>query len=875
MATVYLAHDVRHDRKVALKVLRPELAAILGGERFLKEIRTTANLQHPHILPLHDSGAADGTIYYVMPYVEGESLRDRLRREKQLPVDDAVRVAREVASALDYAHRHGVVHRDIKPENILLHEGQALVADFGIALAASRSDGGTRMTETGMSLGTPHYMAPEQAMGEREITPKADLYALGCVLYEMLSGEPPFTGPTAQAVVARVMTEIPRSLTLQRHTVPPHIDAAVHRALEKLPADRFASAAEFAAMLALPGGGTTTAGALPGVTLPETREYVARPRVAWPARLRGPLGARATPWLLVLLAGAGLMWGWLRSTPRPVTAQFLVALPESTAARADHSNTSLALSPDGTRLVYTGRGYGGRRMLLVRELGQLEPRVLPGTEGAEGPFFSPDGQWVAFFADSKLKKVALGGGPPLTIADAGSPRGGAWGAGDRIVFSPTTASPLLSVAASGGPVDTLTRLMGDSAETSHRYPDFLPGGRAVVFTVQYGARYGISVATLADRRATPLIDDAVMARYAPTGHLLYGSESGALVAVPFDARRLRVTGTPVSLLEAMLIKPAAGTAEFAVSPAGTLAYLTGASVRGALALVDRRGNARVLAELVAAQSPRFSPDGRLVALTSIEQRTTDVRILDIARGTLSRISFEGNAIYPEWTRDGRRVAFSWQPLTGSRDRDLFWARADGSGEAQPLLRAPGAQWEIAFAPGDTLMAVRQVDAAVSTGRDLFVVRVDSPQQARPWVRTAYDERALAMSPDGRWLAYVSNESGRDEVYVRAFPEPSGRWQVSTGGGTEPRWARSGREMFYRSGDSLVSVAVTTGATFSVGARQVLFVRPYAGNTSTVNYDVHPDGQRFVMVAGGSAQPGLVVALHWFDELRRRTVSAAR
>ncbi len=246
MATVYLAHDVRHDRKVALKVLRPELAAVLGGERFLTEIKTTANLQHPHILPLHDSGEADGLVFYVMPYVEGESLRDRLVREKQLPIEDAVRIAREVASALDYAHRKNVVHRDIKPENILLHEGQALVADFGIALAVSTAGAGTRMTETGMSLGTPHYMAPEQAMGEREITPKADIYALGCVLYEMLTAEPPFTGATAQAIVARVVTEEPRSLTIQRKTIPPNVEAAVLTALAKLPADRFATAAAFA-----------------------------------------------------------------------------------------------------------------------------------------------------------------------------------------------------------------------------------------------------------------------------------------------------------------------------------------------------------------------------------------------------------------------------------------------------------------------------------------------------------------------------------------------------------------------------------------------------------------------------------------------------
>ncbi|HEY6947954.1 MAG TPA: serine/threonine-protein kinase, partial [Gemmatimonadales bacterium] len=281
MATVYLAQDVKHDRKVALKVLRPELAAVIGGERFLAEIKTTANLQHPHILSLFDSGDAEGIVYYVMPYVEGESLRDRLHRERQLPIDEAVRIATEVASALDYAHRHGVVHRDIKPENILLHDGSAMVADFGIALAVSRSEGGTRMTETGMSLGTPYYMSPEQAMGEREITAKSDVYALGAVLYEMLTGEPPFTGPSAQAIIARVVTEEPRSLTLQRKTIPPHVEAAVETALAKLPADRFATAAQFAEALNKPGA------------MPATLARTAVTRAAGPAL---PRRSALMPW---------------------------------------------------------------------------------------------------------------------------------------------------------------------------------------------------------------------------------------------------------------------------------------------------------------------------------------------------------------------------------------------------------------------------------------------------------------------------------------------------------------------------------------------------------------------------------------------------
>src|SRR3954471_7118357 len=346
MATVYLAEDVRHDRRVALKVLRPELAAVIGAERFLAEIKLTANLQHPHILPLFDSGEADSFLFYVMPFVEGESLRARLVREKQLPVDDAVRIAREVADALDYAHRHGVIHRDIKPENILLHDGRALVADFGIALAAARSDGGSRMTETGMSLGTPAYMSPEQAMGEREITARSDVYALGCVLYEMLTGEPPFTGPTAQAIIARVMTEEPRSLVLQRKTIPPHVEAAVNTALSKLPADRFATAAQFGEALARPG--TATAVSPSG-------------RVAAGVSRRSTLRSRAlaiVPWVVALLGVAGAAWAWRQRRPEAGTTWRYIAFgPELTAAT---TGLPLALSRDGSALAVVDNAPNGR-----------------------------------------------------------------------------------------------------------------------------------------------------------------------------------------------------------------------------------------------------------------------------------------------------------------------------------------------------------------------------------------------------------------------------------------------------------------------------------------------------------------------------------
>ena len=404
MATVFLAQDLKHKRPVAIKVLYPELAISVGADRFLREIQIAASLSHPHILPLHDSGEADNTVFYVMPYVEGESLRDRMLRERQLPVDDAVRIAREVADALDYAHRHGVIHRDIKPENILLHAGRALVADFGIALAVSRSDGGTRMTETGMSLGTPHYMSPEQSMGEREITPKADVYALGCVLYEMLSGEPPFTGPTAQAIIARVMTEQPRSLTLQRRTIPPHVEAAVGKALEKLPADRFNSAAQFAEALAHP----ELMAALP---LTATHAGMA----ALPSRSLRRKMAVVLPWSLFLAALALASWGWLRKAPRPVSRQRIVLWQRPVGA--GNVGLGLAIAPDGNTIVYVDT-VGGTRQLWSKERDLVEATPLAGTTNASGPVFSPDGEWIAFSADAKLKRVPRLGGSAITVADS-------------------------------------------------------------------------------------------------------------------------------------------------------------------------------------------------------------------------------------------------------------------------------------------------------------------------------------------------------------------------------------------------------------------------------------------------------------------------
>jgi len=864
MATVYLAHDVRHDRRVALKVLRPELSAILGAERFLQEIKTTANLQHPHILSLFDSGEADGTVFYVMPYVEGESLRDRLRREKQLPVDDAVRITREVADALDYAHRHHVVHRDIKPENILLHDGRALVADFGIALAVSRSDGGTRMTETGMSLGTPHYMAPEQAMGEREITPKADVYALGCVLYEMLAGEPPFTGPTAQAIIARVMTEEPRSLTLQRKTIPPHVEAAVHTALAKLPADRFATAAEFAVALSAPGM------ALPGgrsAAMTAARVAAGAPqRRAW----RRPIVA--VPWLLVLGALGLLARERFRAppVPSPIGRFALRLAPEVTTILTAQV---LALSPDGSRIVFVGNPGSGDQ-IFSRSLDQIEPVPVPGTTGGANPFFSPDGRWIGFNAAGRLLKVALAGGPAMPICDVvGAFWGASWGDRDEIVFA--DARGLMRVPAMGGEPAVIAAHDSASRE-SYRWPEFLPGGDAVLFAITNGATDVLGAVTLPAGAVKRLGVAGGNPHYVASGYVvvaLIDSSAtlslGTVVALPFDAGRLAVKAAPVPVAESVQVGPNSRTAKMGVSRDGSLAFAAGLAGRGTLVLVGGDGNAQELGTGTHNFNvPRLSPDGRRIAVGVDEAGTSDIWVFDRSQRILTRLTFDRTAQRPIWTPDGRRVVYSRR---GTGGVDLAWIAADGSAPAESLLVAADDQWAGAFTPDGRTIVYRQGGGVGGEKRYLAYARIDGDRAPHELLRSAaFDHHSPALSPDGRWLAYVSDESGRAEVYVRPFPGPGGRAQLSIDGGTEPSWSPSGGEIFYRSGPAMMQARVRTQPTFAVGDVRRLFTGSFATSAITTNYDVARDGRSFVMIRPDQAgSQTVMVVLNWFANLERR------
>jgi Tol biopolymer transport system component/tRNA A-37 threonylcarbamoyl transferase component Bud32 len=857
MATVYLADDVRHDRRVALKVLKPELSAILGGERFVAEIKTTANLQHPHILSLFDSGEADGLVFYVMPYVEGESLRERLTREKQLPVDEAVRIATEVASALDYAHRHGVVHRDIKPENVLLHEGQALVADFGIALAASRSEGGTRLTETGMSLGTPHYMAPEQAMGEKEITPKADIYALGCVLYEMLAGEPPFNGPTPQAIIARVMTEAPRSLALQRHTVPAHVEAAAVTALEKLPADRFATAADFADALQGRMARPTTHGG--SAALPAAGDRRWRRRFQWSA------GVAATALALAV-------WGWAFARRAESVAWQFVSFGDSVSV--NQLGPALTIAPDGAAIVVRDNAQNGR--LWLKRRGELTATPIPGTERANDPVFSPDGQWLAFIADGHLKKIRVSGGATITLADsAAAPYGGVGWLDERtLVYVSPNVNELRTVAAAGGASVTVLR---DSSGGGLGYPVALPGGRGVLFqNCSSGCvTMGVHVLDLRSGMQKLLVADAAQAWLLPDGRFFYVRRDGVGLVAKFDLGRLEIVGAAAPVLEGVAVVN--GGAQLAWSRAGTLLYQAGQSQSDLeVVRVSRSGLATPsdTAWHGAFNSIAVAPDGSRIAVgAGSTSGGLNVWIKQLDRGPFTRLTFSGGDRRPAWSADGRMLAF----IRDTAGTGVAVVKAaDGSGRERAAVRIDRQLQEVQWSPDGQWLIVRTDNGFAGAG-DILAVRADGNGTPAPLAATPFTEIEPALSPDGRWLAYVSNESGTNEVFVRPFPDAAtARFQVSIGGGMEPCWSPDARELFFLDAQGrLVAAQVRPAGGFAVTALRPLFdASAFAHPGFHQSYDVARDGRSFFFLrprqpAAGSQAPQLVRVDHWFRDVRAR------
>jgi eukaryotic-like serine/threonine-protein kinase len=829
MATVYLAADLRHERQVAIKLLRPELAAALGRERFLNEIRVTARLQHPHILQLLDSGEADGLLYYVMPFMEGESLRSRLERERQLPVADAVRIGRELAEAVDYAHRHGVIHRDIKPENILLHEGHAVLADFGI-MQAVRNAGGERLTATGMTLGTPGYMSPEQAAGAHEVEERSDIYSLGCVLYEMLAGQPPHSAPTLQALMQRVVMDEPRPIAALRPSTPAGFAAVIHTALAKLPADRYSSAAAFADALRIESAAAQRlSGSAPAPA--------ARPVRAVSIRTTAAVVG------LALLAGPAAVT-LLRPGPAerlPPSRLSLLVSQGDAGARVTVSR-QLAIAHDGETIAYFARDPGGRLALVVQPLHAREPTtlaVLGPAAGWEDIHLSPDGRRVLFGRGTRLMQVPLGGGTPTAVRGAVGSPWLAWQPNGTLWYTQPASGDLYREGEDDGRVPIFR---ADAAGRIHVQQILSDGRTALVVLVPPGAYVGtLNALDLrnGNRRVlleTPLVE----ARYA-SGVLVYATPDNALEAIAMDARAKRVRGNAVRLADDVALS-GTGIAHFAVAANGTVVYLPNEGRE--LVLVDRSGAARKLVEpRHNYHSPRFSPDGRRIAVDFASADGRDVWLLDLEQETLTRATFDRDARDPEWSPDGRLLLYATERGGALGIRAV---RPGIETAADSIFASPELGWSGAWIPGTNDIITVMTDGARS---NIVRLRDGGRGPPTPVVASPYDDAWPAVSRDGRWLAYVSTRSGRQEVYVRPLLGDDEQVQVSIDGGSEPVWAHSGRELFYRTlSGYLMAAEIAPAPELRIMRRTRLFAaRDYELAQPHANYDVTPDGRTFVMV----------------------------
>ncbi len=847
MATVYLAEDLRHQRPVAIKVLKPELAAVLGGERFVQEITTTAQLQHPHILPLFDSGTADGFLFYVMPYIEGETLRDRLNRETQLGVDEAVRITREVADALDYAHRHGVIHRDIKPENILLHDGRPMVADFGIALAVSAAAGG-RMTETGLSLGTPHYMSPEQATAEKDLTGRSDVYSLASVLYEMLTGDPPHVGSSAQQIIMKIVTEEATPVTKVRKSVPPNVAAAVAKALEKLPADRFESARAFADALADPGfrlAGYGAAGAGVSGTSSNWR--------------------RAAFWLVAVVAVVATSAAVILAVRRPTSTQGPVVVSslrpppgEDFSERASFG----ALSPDGRTFAFVAIAANGGRSLWLRGLDSLGAQRVPGTDGATAPFWSPDRKSVGYFAHDALMRVDVPSGAPRTLCAATPEGSGSWGTSGVIVLS--TQRGLERVDAAGGPCRIAIPL--DSSAATYRHPSLLPGDTRVLFERLVGIQATVMVGDLSSGDATALIPGASSPTWVPPGYVVYGrfNQEGSS---SLYGQRIRADGSAVEGDATRLTGPVRTSGlvfAYTASGSGSLLYLPGLGDRDKL-VVDRRGEVLDTVRVENTFTHRYAHGHPWAVLGDAQT----IWLYDLTRGLATPLVPRSQGLgavsaWPIWAPSDSAVAFGLCQLFAVRVADL---------SVRPIARqAPGCfvatDWSsdgrylvLSGTPG--LSVPSGQDTATTSQDHARVAAFDLTQGRTMRFNVPGNASEGVLSPDMRWLAYTSDETGNPEVYVQPFPAGGRPVRVSRHGGRAPRWRADAHELFFEAPDGGILVAgVTPGADFQVAAPQLLFHAPGWTRSlffdSGTPYDVSPDGQRFMVRQTASATNAVLV-----------------
>ena len=884
MGEVYRARDSRLNRDVALKLLPDAFAANPDRlARFTREAQTLAALNHPNIAQIYgmEDGPAEAGHHVralVMELVDGPDLAQRIT-QGPIPLDEALAIARQVADALESAHDHGIVHRDLKPSNIKVRDdGTVKVLDFGLAkafegsgpsstLSISPTLASPAMTGVGMIIGTAAYMSPEQAKG-KSVDKRADIWAFGVVLYEMLTGRAMFEGETVSEVLAAVIMREPDLASLPP-SVPAYVRQLIGRCLVRDPKLRLRDIGE--ARLALSGHESSLVSTA-GLTAPaEHRER--------PSRWLATVGVLLT--IGLALTAAFALWR-APAAQQPDVIRFEVRPPDKTAFVLD-SRPHLSLSPDGTKLVYVARVEGVPRLYL-RTRQDLTSRALPETEGATNPVFSRDGTQIAFFSGGFLKRSSLDGAVSdvIRIGDADAPRRGlTWLTSDTLVYAPIAAGGLFSIGSTGGTPRPLTTLDEKKGERTHRWPSALPGGQVVLFTVggisspdNYDAST-IEAVDVATGKRHVVLQGAASARYVATGHLLI-ARGASVYAVPFDLNTQTTSGTPVQVLQGVNGDSTTGALHFSVADDGTVAYTPGSTQAASnrLMWVDRTGVAKAVSLPQGLFfEPRLSPDGTRVAVSwqSASSGSGDIWVSDLTRNTFTRLSFSGGAVSPVWSRDGRTIYYSYLDPTG-RKTTIMRKPADGSRDAQPVVVLDGGRAYMHHVSSDEQWAVVDLSPLASVG-DVLKVALTANAKPEALVSTKFDDLEATLSPDERWLAYVSDETGRFEVYVRDMMSSGGRWQISTMGGEEPRWSGDGRELFYRNNSKLMSVAVERQGALDPKAPTEVFDGVYDFRSeSGISYAVDPKGSRFLMIrpSDESATSSMVVVLNWFDELRRLT-----
>ena len=857
MGEVYKARDIKLGRDVAIKVLRDVVAQDEERlARFEREAKLLASLNHPAIATLHGLEDIDGTRFLVMELVEGETLAERIAREP-IPIEEALALFRQVADGLEAAHEKSVIHRDLKPSNIMITlRGGIKILDFGLATVfegaptgadPSQSPTLSKGTAVGAIMGTPSYMSPEQARG-KSIDKRTDVWAFGCCLYESLTGRKAFDGDNVTDILAGVVKNEPDWKALPAST-PRGIRTLLRKCASKDPMRRLRDIGDAA------------------LDMEEAQSDEAFEPVV--STKPGPW-----PWAIAATGVVVGIVGFLSSRGAEENSQaspqrFVVELPEpATVEVANQQSAALALSPDGRRLAFVAGKDEGKKLYL-RSLSSFEVTSVPESEEALNPFFSPDGRWIGFATNSRLMKAAVEGGPPIAIVPI-SPvsRGASWGRDDIIIVSPTYSRGLSQVSAAGGQPELLTSADRDNNEANHLWPQALEDGDGIVFTVWSGGSFDEANIVLLSRRTgtyRTLVEGGSHGRVTSSGHLVF-ARAGSLLAIPFDRDGGEVTGSPVPVLSDVMTSVATGSAQFDISENGTLAYIpAGPTYAVSLAWLDRRDNVeRIAVEPRDFFGPRLSPDGSQILLTIL----TDLWAYDLNRDAFQRLTFRANNLMAIWSADGRDILFT---STIAAEPKLYSMPADGSGEPQRITSTNLVEFTGSVSPhGDLAFMATE---GPGSKWDIWTVRLGEPDSARPFLETRFDEHEATFSPDGRWIAYVSDETGRDEVFVRSFPDSGAKWSVSAGAGREPLWSPDGKKLYYRGPAELMVVTVETRPSFSVSRPQAVvedsFER-FPGQPGFRGYDISPDGERFLVLESGeqTEYDTIHVVLNWFEELER-------